>query len=298
MRLRLALGIALLALAGCSSDGGGDAASAPEPMTAEQRDAAAPAGEEADGDTGGIAGGALVDRSIIYTGSITVQVENVDEAAASATAVAQRYQGFVGGDRRTASSDGDSDDDQAQATLILRIPSESFTSAIADLAGLGEERSRELQTQDVTEEVVDLETRIASAESSVERTRDLMEQAQSIDDIVRVEAELSERETALGSLQARQRELADLTSLSTITVTLLAPAAEPVRRDDEADDGFLAGLGAGWRALASTVTVLLTVLGALLPWLLAFGVPVAAGWWLFRRRRPGPASPEQPPGTP
>jgi hypothetical protein len=284
-----AVGMVLLALAGCSANGGEDSAgTAAEPAPAEQGPGAAPAGE-ADGGTGGIAGGALVDRSIIYTGLMTVQVADVDEAAAAATTIAGRYQGFVGGDRRTMSSD-----DDAQATLILRVPSESFTAAVTDLAGLGEEQSRELQTQDVTEEVVDLETRIAGAESSVERTRDLMEQARSIDDIVRVEAELSEREAALASLQARQRELADLTALSTITVTLLAPAAAHEEEPD-ADTGFLAGLGSGWRGLTSTVGVLLTVFGVLLPWLLAFALPVAAGWWLVRRRRP--ATPDRPPAS-
>jgi Domain of unknown function (DUF4349) len=283
MTRRLAVGIALLALAGCTADGGSDSAgevAAPAPAELGEPPAEAAGGNS--GDTGGIAGGALVDRSIIYTGLITVQVADVEEAAAAATAVAERYQGFVGGDRRTASSE-----DRAQATLILRIPSDSFAVAVADLAGLGEELSRELQTQDVTEEVVDLETRIAGAESSVERTRDLMERARSIDDIVRVEAELSERETALASLQARQRELSDLTALSTITATLLAPAAE--RAEPDEDSGFLGGLASGWRGLTGTAGVLLTVLGVLLPWLVALGLPVAAGWWLVRRRRPSTA---------
>jgi hypothetical protein len=112
---------------------------------------------------------------------------------------------------------------------------------------------------------------------------------------VRVEAELSEREAALASLQARQRELADLTALSTINLSFLAREAEEEPEEPE-ETGFLAGLASGWRGLTAAVSVGLTVLGVLLPWLLALGLPAAAGWWLVRRRRPAPA--DQPPGTP
>ena len=132
------------------------------------------------------------------------------------------------------------------------------------------------------EEVVDLETRVATAEASVARTRALMERAESIDDIVRVEAELSEREAALASLQARQRRLADLTTLSTITATLLARSATPAAEPD--GSGFLAGLAAGWRGFTGSLTVLLTGFGVLLPWLVAIGVPATAGVWWARRR--------------
>lgn len=286
-----------LALAGCGGDedsGDGDSAgfSQEEPAPAEQADEGGTRGDaEADAgapggtqDESGTGGEALIDpRSIIYRGSIAVRVNDVDRAAADATALAERYGGFVGGDRRTAAPD-----EPAQATMVLRIPSEQFTAAVNELGELGDEESREIQTEDVTEEVVDLETRLATAEASVDRTRDLLARAESIEDIVAVERELSEREATLASLQARQRTLADLTALSTITVTLLAP--DPVVEEEEPEEaGFLAGLAAGWRGLTGSLSVLLTVLGVLLPWLVVFGVPAAAVVWWRRRRTPPPA---------
>lgn len=221
-------------------------------------------------------------RHVIYTGSITVRVPDVAEAARAATALAQRYGGFVGADRRSATEDA-----PAEATLVLRIPSDQFTAAVTDLGELGEETAREIDTEDVTEEVVDLETRIATAEASVVRTRTLLERAESIQDIVDVEEELAEREARLASLQARQRELADLTALSTITARLRGTTA-PAEAEDASDTGFLAGLAAGWRGFTASAAVALTVLGVLLPWLLALGAPAAAAGWWFRRRRAMP----------
>jgi hypothetical protein len=286
-------------LAGCgAADDSGDAEGSSRGGPPEAAPGGDRAGAAEDGGTaeeGGAAGGALVDtRSIIYTGAITVRVADVSEAARAATELAERYGGFVGGDHRSTAGAAS----EARATLELRVPADGFTAAVDALAGLGEEESREVRTEDVTEEVVDLETRIATAQASVERTRALLERANSIGDIVAVEAELSKREAALASLQARQRRLADLTTLSTITATLLAREATLTEPGDRA--GFLAGLSAGWGAFTKSVTVLLTGLGALLPWLVALGAPTAAGVWWSRRRRalrtapavpvPGPAA--------
>jgi hypothetical protein len=64
---------------------------------------------------------------------------------------------------------------------------------------------------------------------------------------------------------------------------------EPVEEPDET--GFLAGLKGGWSAFTTTANALLTMVGALLPFLLAIGVPALAAVWLTRRlrRRPPPA---------
>src|SRR5262249_25650300 len=67
------------------------------------------------------AGGAADQRAIIYTGTITIRVSNVDEAAVKATSAAEGAGGFVGGDQRT------NDDGKSQAHLVLRVPSARFT---------------------------------------------------------------------------------------------------------------------------------------------------------------------------
>jgi hypothetical protein len=235
----------------------------------------------------GQAGGSLTERrNIIYTGEITVRVVQVDSAAREVTALAHRHDGFVAGDRRTAG-------EHRRATLVLRIPSDRFPTAVDEIADIGTEEARDLDTEDVTEEMVDLDTRIATAQASVDRTRQLLERADSISDIVAVEAELAEREARLASLQARQRQLVDRTSLSTITVSLIGPEEVIEENGDDSALGFLTGLSAGWHAFTRSMTVLVTVFGALLPWLVAVGVPAAVGVWWARRRRATPPPLEQ-----
>jgi hypothetical protein len=280
------LGLALaLAVGGCST--GGDNTTAPAGGTAVDSKGEAPGvagapnpGAEKPGapaEPGGAGGRLQVDRAIIYTGSITVRVDKVDEAAAKATAIVATAGGFVGADKRTRN------DQRSEASLELRVPAARFTSVVDQLARLGDEEQRGIDTEDVTEAVVDLDARILTQQASVTRTRALLTQAKTLSEIVTIESELSKREAELASLQAKKRRLADLTTLSTITLVLLGPDADAPKPDDEPDTGFIVGLKAGWKAFLASMEVLLTVVGALLPWLLALGLPIYALVWLTRR---------------
>ncbi|MEU4687433.1 DUF4349 domain-containing protein [Actinoplanes sp. NPDC023714] len=280
-------------LAGCGADSSDSGTSQAEPAMGRADSAGgqaeAPAAEE-----GGTAGKGTntaaqapdlrVDqRSIIYTGSITVRVDNVTTAAAQATGIASAAGGFIGSDERQSGSGADT------ANLTLRIPAAKFSSVVDQLAKLGHEETRGINTEDVTEEVVDLDARISVQTARVESGKKLLAQAKTLDDLVMLEREVATREADLASLEAKKRRLADLTSLSTITVVLLDPDATGAAPDDE-PPGFLAGLAGGWDALKASLAVLATVLGALLPWLIAIGIPAGAAVYAIRRYRRRPAT--------
>ena len=288
-RVAGALGIGLLAAlvatgCGSSADNKGESTSAgaPAPAAGEPnaaKDAVGGAGENANG--GNTPARAPVEvppdeRSIIYTGRITVEPGDVNAAAAAAIAAARTAGGVVGGDNRTSSGD------RAEATVTLRVPSAKFGEVMTSLGKLGKELGREVKTEDVTEQVVDVQSRIATAQASVERVRALLARATTLGEIVSLESEVAKREAELESLKARLNKLTNLTALSTITAvfTRNGPTEEP-KKDD--DSGFLAGFKGGWDSFTSSLNVLLTVLGALLPWLVLLGVPVLVLVAILRR---------------
>lgn len=291
-----ALGLAAAtALAGCSGDsrdsastsGGSEGMAGPAAARAEQAGAAGAADKaappEAQGkDTAARGPDLRVDqRSIVYTGSITVQVKNVNIAAAKVTGIVTGAGGFIGGDKRSSSGqDGPSD-----ATLTLRVPADKFQSVVDQLAGLGVEEQRGINTEDVTEETVDLDARIATQQARVASGRKLLARAKSLEDLVMLEREVATRESDLASLEAKKRRLADLTALSTITVVLLRPDAAAAKPADDGPAGFLTGLENGWNGLLASLGVVATVLGWLLPWLLLLGLPAWAVVWYVRRNR-------------
>ena len=110
--------------------------------------------------------------------------------------------------------------------------------------------------------------------------RDLLDRAQSLSDVTKVEAELTRRQADLESMLAKQQALTGRVELATVTATLEGSGTPPAVASRL---GFTDGLGGGWDALVGTARVVAVVTGALLPfsWLLL----VALGARLVLRRR-------------
>lgn len=301
---------AMIALTGCAG-GGGDAQSVAEPAAALD---GRPAPESVSrGDGSGAADGAASardgaggeaepgreqvkiapeDRSLVYTARMTVRARDVPAAADQAKGIVTEAGGYVADERFDSSADGDSG-----ATLTFKVPPDRYPAVIARLGrDLGKRERLHQSTEDVTEEVADVASRVKSAEAALAQLRTLLGRAEKIGEVLQIEREISARTAELESLQARQKALAARTGMATITLSLIGPAAAAPTEDDE-PGGFLAGLATGWRSLVAAAKVGLTVLGVLLPWLVVLGVAALAGRLLWRRTRPArPAAP--PPGPP
>ena len=182
----------------------------------------ATADEDTLGD-GGITPVALptqIGRDIIFTADMTVAVTDVAGAGEEATREIEALGGFLFG-QRTAGSP------QPTSVLTFKIQPEDFQTALTALGSIGEIRSQNVTADDVTERIVDLESRIATATASVERLRGLLAEATDIEAVVELEAELLARETELETLRGSLRTLQDQVSLATIVLTLTEAASNP-----------------------------------------------------------------------
>jgi Domain of unknown function (DUF4349) len=229
----------------------------------------------------------LQQRRLILDTSVSLTVGNVLHAAGRVRSMAAAAGGYVG-DEQTDGGTGRS----AHSTLTLRIPAAKVGPVTDQIAGLGTVRSRGQTSEDVTQQSVDVASRLATQKASIARVRALLARATKISDIILLEGELSNRESNLESLEAQLESLNDAVDLATLTVSL-SPAGTPAK-PVKAHSGFLAGLDRGWSAFAAAFVVALTVLGAALPFaalLALLGVPALL---LLRRRRPGLASTPTP----
>ncbi len=288
--------LAAVALAGCSGDSSGSdstAGGAAAPQFIGPHDKAAPQADSAGGsgeakEKAGAPAQPNLTRAIVKTGSLTVEHKEVDKQRQAAIGVVTGLRGQV------ASEDTGSDNGRiTRANLVLKVPTPSYETAIQRLSELGTRTAIRQESSDVTEQVVDVDSRIASQRASLERMRALLAKATTIAEIVSVESELTRREADLEALLAKQKALAGQTELATLTLVIAEPGEAPVTQKDER--GFLAGLKGGWNAFTTTFFALTTVLGALLPFLAALaliGIPL----WRFRHRirRTPIATPEQP----
>lgn len=279
----LVFGVAVGLVSGCSVGSSGTTSNSAPAYQAEdageskaggQRDKPGAAGNQNISQPG-------VDRTLVRTATIALAAPDVGEVVDRARDVAATEGGYTGQEEVR----------QESATLTLRIPSDRFDQVLDELSDLGEVVSRAQRAEDVTEQVVDLDSRIATQRASVERVRALLAKATTVDEIVRIEEELTTREADLESLQQRRQALGGQAAMSTVTIKVSRTVAAAAPPPEEAG-GFFAGLSDGWGAFLDAGAGTLRVIGAMLPFLLVLGVPavLALRWW--RRRRTATATAE------
>jgi hypothetical protein len=296
--------VAVLALAGCASENQ-KASSAPERQATDQPTAGAPSGSD-----GGTAfepatpTGADVARPLDLVGPtqllvvharVDLQVDDVGATVGAVVDVARRHSGLVYDSQIDLGNSRD-----ARGELVLRIPPAEVDGAIADLARLGTVVSRSQSTDDVTDQVIDVEARILTARASVASVRALMERTTDLNQLVFLENELTTRETVLEQLLAHQRNLTADVALATLTVGLsTAPAPPPVvaTGDTDRSSSLGAAFETGWQGFLTVVVGIAIAFAYAAPFL-AVALLVGAFALLIRRLRPPRSRAAVPPPLP
>jgi Domain of unknown function (DUF4349) len=265
---------------GAGKGADGAAESAPMPAAADSAGGAKAAPAEAQTF---VPDPALAGRDVVTNATIGLQAKRVDAAASDAKAIVAAAGGYLFSENAAAGS-------RADAMLVFKVPPAAFDAVMDQLDRLGKRVSRQVTTDDVTAQVVDLEGRLASATGSMNRLRALYDRAESVGDVVAVEAELVRRESEVEALQGQLRVVESQVALATITLTVakLAPAATTPADDAS---GFFAGLEQGWDALLAVTGAAATALGVVLPFLVLAALVGAVTLGIRRRLRLRPTAP-------
>ena len=152
-------------------------------------------------------------RKLIFTAFVTVGVDDVAAASAEATSIIETMGGFLFGQETTGGP-------EASSQLTFKVLPEDFNRALEQLGSVGELRNQSVTTDDVTERIVDLESRIQVAELGVARLRAALEAAPSLEDYAEIEQLLLDRESDLEVMRGQLRTLEDRVDLATITLLL------------------------------------------------------------------------------
>ena len=235
----LAMVMVALVVAGC---GEGSPATNGEPRAGDSlsgTESGDSAGDVAATDAGGPAtGGGLplpsqLDRKIVRTAHLELEVEDVSAAVREVEGAAVAAGGFVseanvfvdappepdgGGDgapRRTQT-----------ATVTIRVPAGEYGGVMEQLRGIAKQvRSERSEASEVTEEYTDLEARLRNLEATEASYLELLTRAGEIPDILLVQDRLSQVRLEIEQVQGRINLLDNLTELATITIQLSLPAA-------------------------------------------------------------------------
>ncbi len=145
-------------------------------------------------------------RQIIYTAELQVSVYKLDDAMQRAEELTLAAGGYV--------------QNMSQGYYVLRIPAPALRGVMDDLARLGVVEARSLQARDVSEEYVDLTTRIRVLRETQQQLLVLLKQARNVDEALKVRESVDRITMELEQAMGRLRLLESLIGFSTLTVRM------------------------------------------------------------------------------
>lgn len=224
---------------------------------------------------------AATPRKIIYQAAITIVVDDVAQTEKTITELVKQYGGYV----------ADSSVDRQQGEQLwgrwqVRIPVDKFGPFLDAVSKLGIAETRNQTAQDVTEEYVDLEARIANKKKLEARIVELLgTTSDKITDVLEVERELARVRGEIEQMEGRRRYLTNRTELTTVSIIAreehdyVPPAAPTFRaRIQNAWGGTLVAL----RDFGQDVAVAAVYV---FPWAVIFGILLLPPLWIVGRRR-------------
>ena len=234
------------------------------------------------------------ERLIIRTGNLSIVVTDTEEAIAQITDMVEANGGWVVNSNLFQYSDTAKTGD-----ITVRVPSDGYNSALEAIKGIALEVTSESSSgQDVTDEFVDLSSRLANLEATADRVRNFLDESRNVEEALAVNQELSRLEGEIEVIKGRMQFLSQSASFSTISVHLTPDeASQPIEI-------------AGWRpqgvakeaiedlvfALQDIADFLIRFVIAVLPILLIFGIPIwlVIRFFVRRRRRRKVVAPSPP----
>ena len=223
-------------------------------------------------------------RKIIYTAQVSLVVADFAKAETRVAELVKRFGGYIAESNvdRTQGS-------QRTGKWVVRVPVDKFNEFLDAAVEIGVPETRHTNAQDVTEEYVDLEARMANKKEIERRIIKLLEdRSGDIKDVIAVENELGRVREDIERMEGRLRYLANMTALTTVTIL----AREQQNYVPPQAPTFTAQIGQTWSAsiqsLKETAEEVVLLAVAVAPWMPVLVVVLAPLVWFVRRRRKRP----------
>jgi len=218
------------------------------------------------------------ERMIVRTGNMSLVVEDVVNARDKIAQLATRLGGWV------VSSNIYGEEEELTGWISIRVPDETFDQAFTELRGLAVRvTSESTNSEDVTEEYVDLQSRLRNAEATESEYLALLEKATKVEDALNVYQALTQIRYEIEQIKGRMQYLERTSAMSLISVDLkpvatAKPLVSPTWSAREAAKSAVRGLTAFGQGLATAAIGA----GIFSP---IWGTIIGVLYWRRRRKR-------------
>lgn len=162
------------------------------------------------------------EKKLIKTGNISLEIENLSESILKVEEWVLNYDGYI----------STSSNSEKNAWFNIKIPSTKFDDAMNSACSLGNVLNHLENTEDVSEQYYDLESRLQNKKTMKSKLENYLKNAKDIKDLLEIERELNSVISEIDSMEGRLKRLANQVEYSTITINLQLPS-------NHSENGFI-----------------------------------------------------------
>ncbi len=179
---------------------------------------------------------------LIYTAEVNAEATDFDAAVASLSALVDTMGGYFESSQVYLGSTGSS---YRWSYYVIRIPSENYRTFLSRLEENGACHMTNLceNVEDVTESYYDIQNRLTTQQTKLTRLQELLSQAESVEDIITIESEISEVEYLIDYYTGILNSYDSQVAYSTVTLNL----DQVTRLTEESDTTLVSRMGASFR---------------------------------------------------
>ncbi|AXG73641.1 DUF4349 domain-containing protein [Flavobacterium arcticum] len=153
------------------------------------------------------------DPKIIKNANLAFETNDLDATANTIQTAVKKYKAQVKSDSESKSSY------QMSRNIVVRIPSKHFENFIADIGtGVAYFDRKEISSQDVTAEYIDVEARIKAKKTLESRYLELLKKANKVSEMLEIEKELSSIREEIEAQQGRLNYMKNRVAMSTVNI--------------------------------------------------------------------------------
>ncbi|MEK6453800.1 DUF4349 domain-containing protein [Caldifermentibacillus hisashii] len=158
-----------------------------------------------------------IERKIIYNAHLRIQVKDYDQTLDEITKNVHEFGGYVVESMMSKNPETNSPNGE----ITVRIPQEKFRDFISLVEkGSSKVVDSSITGQDVTEEYIDLESRLKSKQTVESRLISFMEQAEKTEDLLAISKDLAKVQEEIETIKGRMNYLENKADLATVTISI------------------------------------------------------------------------------
>lgn len=188
-----------------------------------------------------------VSKKIIKNGEMRIQVTDIRKAQDQVNAIIQKNKAYI---QKEEFRNTDTDE---TLNIMVRVPHQGFDALVNSFSdGVGAVLSKNISSDDVTEEYTDVSIKLANKRIYLEKYRDMLKSAKTTKDMLEIQENIRELEDEIDVSEGKLRFIDDRVNYSTLDLSLYK---EKVRTSATSNIGFGSRFGdsltEGWNTFVS-----------------------------------------------